>query len=164
MKINKKLNNYLLSIVFEEPCDGSIGRILFNKKLLSLHTIKIELLYGLSLYHSLRSHENLRHVEIILRTIDDLYILLDGLIPNVQSLIVHLTQTRILICLHSPSKLSCPQLTEFALFESCVGSVIDNLKCIFISMSNIIKLTLSIRDTFDSQFCHGPTMELILTE
>ncbi|CAF2835513.1 unnamed protein product [Rotaria sp. Silwood2] len=31
-------------------------------------------------------------------------------------------------------------------------------------MSNIIKLTLSIRDTFDSQFCHGPTMELILTE
>ncbi|CAF3093098.1 unnamed protein product [Rotaria sp. Silwood2] len=133
-------------------------------KLLSLHTIRIELLHGLALYHSLRSHKNLRHVEIILKTIDDLYILLDGLIPNVQSLIVHLTQTRILTHLHSPCKLSCPQLTEFALFESWVELVIDNLKCIFISMSNIIKLTLSIRDTFDSQFCHGPTMELILTE
>ncbi|CAF4987256.1 unnamed protein product, partial [Rotaria sp. Silwood1] len=67
--------------------------------------------------------------------------------PNVQSLIVHLTQTRILTCLHLPCKLSCPQLTEFAL-----------------SMSNLIKLTLSIRDTPDSQFCHGPTMESILTE
>ncbi|CAF2913634.1 unnamed protein product, partial [Rotaria sp. Silwood2] len=65
-------------------------------KLLSLHTIRIELLHGLALYHSLRSHKNLRHVEIILKTIDDLYILLDGLIPNVQSLIVHSTQTRIL--------------------------------------------------------------------
>ncbi|CAF1455040.1 unnamed protein product [Rotaria sordida] len=149
---------------FEESCDGSIGRILFNNKLSSLRTIKIELLSGLSLYQSLISHENLRHIEIILKTIDDLYILLDGLIPNVQLLIIHLTQTRILTCHYSPCKLSCPQLTEFALFEPRVGLVIDNLKCIFSSMSNIIKLTLSIRDTPDSQFCHGPTMESILTE
>ncbi|CAF3652660.1 unnamed protein product [Rotaria sp. Silwood1] len=156
-----KLDKYFIS---EEPCDGSIGRILFNKKLSSLNTIKIELLDGLSLYQSLISHENLRHVEIILKTIDDLCILLGRLIPNVQSLIVHLTQTRILTCLHLPCKLSCPQLTEFALFEPCVRLVIDNLKCIFSAMSNLIKLTLSIRDTPDSQFCHGPTMESILTE
>jgi len=58
----------------------------------------------------------------------------------------------------------CPQLTEFTLFESSIEFVIDDVKSIFACMTNLIKLTLSIHDTLDPQFCHGPTLESILNE
>jgi hypothetical protein len=61
-----------------------------------LHTIIIQPFYGLSLYKCLIPHQNLRHVNIYLQTIDDLFLLLNGLIPNVQTMIVYLRQSRIL--------------------------------------------------------------------
>jgi hypothetical protein len=57
-----------------------------------------------------------------------------------------------------------PQLTEFTLFESSIDFVIDDMKSILGCMRNLIKLTLSIHDTFDPLFCHGPIVESILSE
>jgi hypothetical protein len=62
----------------------------------SLHTVTLQSFDGLSLYNSLKPHQNLRYINISLQTIDDLFILLNGLIPNVQTLIVQLCQRRIL--------------------------------------------------------------------
>ncbi|CAF5166345.1 unnamed protein product, partial [Rotaria sp. Silwood1] len=59
---------------------------------------------------------------------------------------------------------TCPQLTDFTLFESSIQFVIDDMKSILAYMKNLVKLTLSIHDTFDSLFCHGPTIESILNE
>ena len=76
--------------------DSIINLLLFSGLLCTLHTIKIEQYDGLSLYNCLSPHQTLRHVHIILLTIDDLYILLNGLIPNVETMIVQLRQSRIL--------------------------------------------------------------------
>ena len=81
---------------FEEKFDIYINQLLFNHRLSTLHHIHLQSPDGLSLYNSLIPHQNLRYVHIHLRTIDDLYLLLNGLIPNVQILIVHLKQKRLL--------------------------------------------------------------------
>jgi hypothetical protein len=56
------------------------------------------------------------------------------------------------------------QLTEFALLESSIGLISDDIKWILGFMPNLNKLTLSIRDTNDPLFCHGPNFESILTQ
>ncbi len=45
---------------------------------------------------SLVPHQNLRNINLHLKTIDDLFILLDGLVPNIQTMIIQLCQKRIL--------------------------------------------------------------------
>ncbi|CAF4004691.1 unnamed protein product, partial [Rotaria sp. Silwood1] len=59
---------------------------------------------------------------------------------------------------------TCPRLTDFTLFESSIEFIIDDMKSILTYMTNLVKLTLSIHDTFDPLFCHGPTIESILNE
>jgi hypothetical protein len=61
-----------------------------------LDTVSIEIPDGLKLSKSLKSHQILRNVNLILQTIDDLYVLLDGLVPNVQKMIIQLCQSRLL--------------------------------------------------------------------
>jgi len=78
-----------------KTCNVLINQLLFNGNLPSIHTICYETYNGLFLNNSLISHINLRHVHLALATIDDLYILLNGLIPNVQTLIIELCQSRI---------------------------------------------------------------------
>ncbi|CAF3198659.1 unnamed protein product, partial [Rotaria sp. Silwood2] len=59
---------------------------------------------------------------------------------------------------------SCLRLTEFTLLDSSFELDIDNIKSILPFMPNLIKLTLSIRDTCDTMFCYGPYLESILNE
>jgi hypothetical protein len=79
--------------------DVSINQFLFDPILRSIHTFSIEFNDGLILSKSLIPHQNLRDVNLVLQTIDDLYILLDGLVPNIQTLIVRLCKSRILCTL-----------------------------------------------------------------
>jgi hypothetical protein len=79
-----------------QKCNILINQLLFNEKISSIHTIYYQIYNGLLLNKSLISHDNLRNVNLILQTIDDLYILLDGLVPNVQTMIIKLCQPRIL--------------------------------------------------------------------
>ncbi|CAF1186338.1 unnamed protein product [Rotaria sordida] len=151
-------------IVCLEPWDTSIGRLLFDGLLSTVHTVNIELPNGLLLHKLLRPHQTLRHVQIVLQTIDDLYILLSGLVPNVETMSVELRQARLLTCLRPQCTSSCPRLTEFTLLEPRIGLIIDDIKCIFGYMPALHKLTLSIRDTPDPIFCHGPKFESILNE
>jgi len=72
-----------------------INQLLFNEKNSSIHTIYYQIYNGLLLSKSLISHNNLRNVNLFLQTIDDFYILLDGLVPNVQTMIIKLCQSRI---------------------------------------------------------------------
>jgi len=76
--------------------DLSMNKFLFNKPMPCLHTVCIEIPDGLKLSKSLTSHQILRNVNLILQTIDDLYVLLDGLVPNVQKMIIQLCQSRLL--------------------------------------------------------------------
>ncbi|CAF3081467.1 unnamed protein product [Rotaria sp. Silwood2] len=158
-KLDEKTN-----MIFCQRSNVSINQFLFDKILPSLNTVSIELNDGLILNKSLVSHHNLRHINLNLQTIDDLYILLDGLVPNAQTMIIKICQSRILNCLRPKNTLSCPKLIEFTLLEPRIGIVIDNIKCILGCMPNLIKLTLSIRDTPDSTFCRGPLFESILNE
>jgi hypothetical protein len=91
-----EIKNSFLEFRFEEKFDIFINRILFNNRLSTLHQIDIQSFDGLSLYKYLIPHQNLRYVNIHLHTIDDLYLLLNGLIPNIQILCVQLQQTRLL--------------------------------------------------------------------
>lgn len=88
-----KLN---LDMDYMASCDTTIYHLLFEKQINSLQTIIIKPSYGFSLYKSLIPNQNIRHIEILLRTIDDLYVLLSGIVPNVKTIIVKLRQTRLL--------------------------------------------------------------------
>ncbi|CAF4801097.1 unnamed protein product, partial [Rotaria sp. Silwood2] len=70
----------------------------------------------------------------------------------------------ILACIWSERPPSCLRLTEFALLDSSIELDVDNIKSILPFMPNLIKLTLSIRDTPDPMFCHGPYMESTLNK
>jgi len=148
-----------------QPCHLSINQLLFDKKMNSISSnIYIEINDGLILSNSLIPNQNLRIVNLILPTIDDLYILLDGLVPNVETMIIQLCQQRILSCDRPKMTSSCLRLTQFELFEPRIGFVIDDIKCILGYMRNLIKLILSIRDTPDPIFCYGPGFESMLIE
>ncbi|CAF1354745.1 unnamed protein product, partial [Rotaria sp. Silwood1] len=100
----------------------------------------------------------------VLETIDDLYVLLSGLVPNIEKITIQLHRSRILSRLRPRSLSSCPRLTEFTLLEAGIGFISDDIKSILGYMRNLLKLTLSIRDTPDPTFCHGPKFESILIE
>ena len=62
-----------------------LNQFLFNEKYRSIKQMSLEIHCIFCLTKSLISHENLRNVDLIFQTIDDLFILLDGLIPNVEN-------------------------------------------------------------------------------
>jgi hypothetical protein len=72
-----------------------INQLLFNEKLSSIHTMYYQIYNGLLLSKPLISHHHLRNINLVLQTIDDFYILLDGLVPNIQTMIIKLCQSRI---------------------------------------------------------------------
>ncbi|CAF4225049.1 unnamed protein product [Rotaria sp. Silwood2] len=80
-----------------DKCDQLFNELLFTGQMCTLHTVTLESLNGLSLYRYLKPHQGLRHFNIILQTIDDLYILLNGLVPNIETLMVQLRQSRLSI-------------------------------------------------------------------
>jgi hypothetical protein len=51
---------------------------------------------GLTLFKTLLANHSLQNIDLVLETIDDLYVLLDGLLPNLEKLIIQLRQSRIL--------------------------------------------------------------------
>jgi hypothetical protein len=55
-------------------------------------------------------------------------------------------------------------LIEFTLLDSHIGLIIDDIQFVLGYMQNLIKLTLSIRDTSDPIFCNGTKFESILNE
>jgi len=79
-----------------ETCTVSINQFLFDGQIPSIDTVYIKTNHGLILNKVWISHNNLRNIHLVLQTIDDLYILLDGLIPNVEMMIIQLCQSRIL--------------------------------------------------------------------
>ncbi len=78
-----------------ESCNILMNEFLFNDKISSIHTISYQIYNGLLLNSSLVSNENLRNVNLTLQTIDDLYIVLDGLVPLAQTMSITLCQTRL---------------------------------------------------------------------
>jgi hypothetical protein len=88
--------NLLLDIDCFPTCNESISKLLFNGKICSMTNVSIEITDGLLLTKSFISHQILTNINLILQIIDDLYVLLDGLVPNVQIMIIQLCQSRIL--------------------------------------------------------------------
>jgi hypothetical protein len=82
-----------------EATNTSINDLLFNDQVRSLKSVDIEIADGILLNKSLISHHSLTNVNLVLQTIDDLYILLDGLVPNVQTMTIQLCRSRILCML-----------------------------------------------------------------
>jgi hypothetical protein len=91
--INRKIDLDLSGVW---PSYSSIIRLLFEKEINSLEKLLIQPIDGISLCQSLIPNRNIRNINIYLQTIDDLFILLNGILPNVQIMIVRLCQKRIL--------------------------------------------------------------------
>lgn len=96
--MNRNRNFLILFLEFpvRERCDRTIQQILFVRQICSLHEVIIDMPFGLTLYKGLGANRFLQNIDLVLETIDDLYILLDGLIPNIQKMIIQLRQSRIL--------------------------------------------------------------------
>ncbi len=108
---NKILSSLCLDMNCRKTCNVLINQLLFNGNLPSIDMICYETYHGLYLNNSLISHINLRHVHLALETIDDLYLLLNGLIPNVQTLIIELCQSSI------PCKLIVSEMEPVWIFD-----------------------------------------------
>ncbi|CAF3975810.1 unnamed protein product [Rotaria sordida] len=134
-----------------EIYDVSVYRFLFTRRMSSLQTIIVNEPDGITLFKTLMPHENLR-------------ILILQLVPNVEKMIIQISQSRILSYIWPESPPSCLRLTEFTLLDSSIELDIDNIKSILPFMPNLIKLTLSIRNTPDPMFCHGPYLESTLNK
>ncbi|CAF1638658.1 unnamed protein product [Rotaria sp. Silwood1] len=130
----------------------------------SLILIIIDVPDGLVLHKTLIPNQYLKNIDLVLETIDDLYVLLSGLVPNIEKITIQLHRSRILSRLRPRSLSSYPRLTKFTLLEAGIGFISDDIKSILGYMRNLLKLTLSIRDTPDPTFCHGPKFESILIE
>jgi hypothetical protein len=78
------------------PSYSSIIRLLFEKKINSFEKLVIQPINGISLYQSLTPNIHMIYINIYLQTIDDLFILLNGILPNVKIMIVRLCQKRLL--------------------------------------------------------------------
>ncbi|CAF2013557.1 unnamed protein product [Rotaria magnacalcarata] len=146
-----------------EYCDTVLSYILFIHPMSSLHTVIVEPFDGLPLYKSMAPNENLRHINITLLRIDDLYILLNGFVPNIEILSVRLCQSR-LSKFQWSDEVICHRLIDFTLFDSCTAINVDDIESLFICMPNLRKLTLSVRDTPDRRFSHGLTIESMLNK
>ncbi|CAF3374204.1 unnamed protein product [Rotaria sp. Silwood2] len=120
----------------------SISRFLFvRRQMYSLPKPIINISGELKLYKTLITHQSLCYIDLVGQTIDDLYVLLDGLVSNIEKVIIEI----------HPSQ----KLWKF---------VIDDIKYILNYMPTLIKLTLSIRDKLDPILCQGPKLESILNE
>ncbi|CAF3546761.1 unnamed protein product [Rotaria sp. Silwood1] len=135
-----------------------------SKQMSSLQQVIIDVPDGLVLHKTLIPNQYLKNIDLVLETIDDLYVLLSGLVPNIEKITIQLHRSRILARLRPRSLSSCPRLTEFTLLEAGIEFISDDIKSILGYMRNLLKLTLSIRDTPDPTFCHGPKFESILIE
>jgi hypothetical protein len=56
----------------------------------------IDLQQGLMLYKSIKVNKIICHIHVALETIDDVHLLLGGLIPNVKTMIVYVRRARLL--------------------------------------------------------------------
>ncbi len=72
----------------------TILRFLFGRSISCLREIGIDVPNGVMLYKSLTPNESIKNIDLVLETVDDLYVLLDGLVPNVEKLVIHLRQPR----------------------------------------------------------------------
>ncbi|CAF4970351.1 unnamed protein product [Rotaria sp. Silwood1] len=135
-----------------------------SKQMSSLQQVIIDVPDGLVLHKTLIPNQYLKNIDLVLETIDDLYVLLSGLVPNIEKITIQLHRSRILSRLRPRSLSSYPRLTKFTLLEAGIGFISDDIKSILGYMRNLLKLTLSIRDTPDPTFCHGPKFESILIE
>lgn len=129
---------------------------------------------------SLRSIDPIQSICLSLKTIDDLFLLLDGLLPNIQTMIIHLLRPNLHGRFYSIENLcsssvvlseisssfsrtfTCEKLINFTLLDHYTELIVENIKSIFSSMKNLENLTLSIRHTNDSIFCQGNQMESLL--
>jgi hypothetical protein len=91
--INRKIDEDLRYVW---TIHSSIIRLLFEKEINSLEKLVIQPINGISLCQSLIPNKNIRNINIYLQTIDDLFILLNGILPNIQIMIVRLCQKRLL--------------------------------------------------------------------
>ena len=87
---------FFIYIDYHVKCNKFIRELLFDGQLSTINTVSIEINFGLVLSKALICHENFRNINFFLQTIDDLYVLLDGLVPNVQTMTIQLYQSRLL--------------------------------------------------------------------
>ncbi|CAF4375046.1 unnamed protein product [Rotaria magnacalcarata] len=71
-------------------------RLLSSGKRRALRSVTIRKSNGFILRKALAAHECRQYVDLVLQTIDDLFVLLGGLVPNVQTMIIKLQQSRLL--------------------------------------------------------------------
>ncbi|CAM4772154.1 unnamed protein product [Rotaria magnacalcarata] len=163
----EKLEHLHLTILYttEFSSRGNrLFRLLSSGKRRALRSVTIRKSNGFILRKALAAHEGRQYVDLVLQTIDDLFVLLGGLVPNVQTMIIKLQQSRLLTSRYPTWTSSCSHLIEFTLVDDGIGLLLDDVTSMLIYISVLLKLTLSTRDTPDHRFCHGLTMDSVLTQ
>ena len=79
-----------------ERSDLTIAEFLFSRQSSSLNKVIIDVPDGFTLHRLLVPNQSITYIDLVLETIDDLYILLSELVLNVKTMIIQLRRSRIL--------------------------------------------------------------------
>lgn len=92
--LNKSIS--LLGISCIWPNHSIITYLLFDEPIYTLKKLAIQTINGISLYRTLTPNINLNYINIYLQTLDNLFILLNGIVTNVKIMIVKICQKQLL--------------------------------------------------------------------
>jgi hypothetical protein len=133
---------------------------------------KLELItnVGIILDKQLRPNEHLKQLTISLKTVNDLYVLFDGLTPNLIVLNATLYQSSVNQQLSLPR--SWPRQSMFHLIEfqlitnENVMFTFDQLRAIFMPLIQLNKLALHIKQWIsnDQRFVEGNQLEMLIDQ
>jgi hypothetical protein len=125
---------------------------------------------GLILSKQLPPNRNLKYLTVILQTVNDLYVLLDGLMPNLIVLNVTLCKSDIDQRFSLPKSWPCQSMSYLRQFQLTTSEIVqfsfDQLCNIVIPLIQLNKLTLYIRQWIsdDQRFVQGNQIQILFEQ
>jgi len=144
--------------------------LIFNNSFLMLTKLELTMNNGIILDKQLCPNEHLKQLTISLHNINDLYVLFDGLMPNLTILNVTLCQSN--VCKRSSLPKSWPRqlmsnLIEFQLIiNENIPFTFDQLHDIVMPLNQINQLTLYIKQWVNNnqRFIEGNQLEMLIDQ
>jgi hypothetical protein len=148
----------------------NLRNLLFDNNLNSLTELAVSIREGIVLDKQQRPKLNLKRLTITLQTVDDLFILFDGLTPNLIFLNVTIRQST--VCKQSPIPRFWPRqlmshLIEFQITtDQQVALTFDHLRGIVMPLIGVEKFVLDVKQwvSNDQKFIDGNQMEMLFSE
>ncbi|CAF3370437.1 unnamed protein product [Rotaria socialis] len=166
--VEAEWNNYGSSIDYSKI--EYMRNLLFNNNLNSLTELELSIREGIVLDKQQRPKLNLKRLTITLQTVDDLFILFDGLTPNL--IFLNVTIRLSTACKRSSIPRFWPQqlmshLIEFQITtDQKVALTLDHLRGIVMSLAGVEKFVIDVKQwvSKDQKFIEGNQMEMLFSE